>query len=74
MALWQYEIYHQTGHKLSPAVVVSILKGGAPAWAKQIFSYEPNFGIDCETTQAIVNANPELLRILIAVKQSKQVR
>lgn len=74
MALWQYEIYHKTGHELSPAVVVSILKGGDRAWAKQIFSFEPNFGIESETTQAIVNANPELLRILIAVRQSKQVR
>lgn len=74
MALWQYEVYHKTGHKLSPAVVVSILKGGAPAWARQIFSFEPNFGIESESTQAIVNANPELLRILIAVRQSKQVR
>lgn len=71
MVLWQYEYYHKAGHKLSPAVVVSILKGGDRAWAKQIFSFEPNFGIESESTQAIVNANPELLRILIAVKQSK---
>jgi len=68
---WQYLVFHKTGHQLDRATIVAILKGGDLNWAQMIFENEPNYGMVDENVKALVDNNPDLLKVFVHVRGSR---
>lgn len=68
---WQYLVFHNTGHQLDRETIVAILKGGDLSWAQMIFENEPNYGMVDENVKALVNNNPDLLKVFVCVKSRR---
>lgn len=61
MNSWQYEAFHNAGHKLSTAAIESFLQKGNLDICTRIFRYEENHGLVSAKAKALINANPQLM-------------
>lgn len=70
MTAEQYKVFHDAGQKLSDKAVVNLLQTRDSAFAKMIFEYEPNNGLNSELAKAIVEADHYLKILLLRMKKT----